>query len=315
MTSTHLLRTIEIVVDGVRSPVIVGGPHETAATDTEAVVFVHGNPDTGSDWMPLLSEVAQFARVIAPDMPGFGRAEMRPDQPYTVPGYATHLAGVVDHLGAHRVHLVAHDFGGPWALTWAAAHLQQVASVTLINTGVLMNYHWHRAARLWRRPVIGELAMRLSMPAVMRAWLRHDNPGLPQHWVDEIVRHATPRGTKHAVLKLYRSTTEASIEALSPILRAADLPALVVWGANDVYVPVTQAAQQRRTFPKARTVILPGVGHWAWLEAPDQVRREVLPFLREQLRRSQAVAAEAPLASPNGPARRKAAPARPAAVG
>jgi pimeloyl-ACP methyl ester carboxylesterase len=272
----------QVVVDGVRSPVLVGGPAAVAASG-EAVVFVHGNPDAGGDWMPLLSKVAAFARVVAPDMPGFGGAERRADQDYTVAAYAAHLAGILEQLGVGRAHLVAHDFGGPWALAWAAANPEQVASVTLINTGALTGYRWHRLARLWRLPIVGELVQLLSTPKVLRAVLRHDNPGLPTTWLDRIADHALPWGTKRAVLRLYRSTDTATIEALSGPLHELDLPALVVWGAADVYVPVEQAQLQLKTFPRARVETLPGVGHWAWLEQPEKVAQLVVPFLRTQV--------------------------------
>lgn len=53
--------------------------------------------------------------------------------------------------------IVAHDFGGPWALAWAARNPDVLASATLINTGVLIGYRWHRYARVWRTPVLGEV--------------------------------------------------------------------------------------------------------------------------------------------------------------
>ena len=155
MTATSL-QMGEVVVNGVRSPVLVGG----TGTPGEAVVFVHGNPDAGADWKPLMERVAEFATVVAPDMPGFGGADKRSDQDYTLAGYAAHLAGVINQLGLKRVHLVAHDFGGPFAIKWAATHPEMVASVTMINTGVLLDYRWHRLARLWRTPVVGELIQR-----------------------------------------------------------------------------------------------------------------------------------------------------------
>ncbi|WP_431950363.1 alpha/beta fold hydrolase [Nocardia lijiangensis] len=279
MTDATMLEQRQLVVGDVRSPVLVGGPDGA----DEAVVFVHGNPDAGSDWMPLLTQVATFARVVAPDMPGFGGAERRADQDYTVHGYAAHLEGVLDQLGVRRAHLVAHDFGGPWALTWAADHPERVASVTLINTGVLTNYRWHRLARLWRLPIVGELVQLAATRRVLRAVLAHDNPGLPTPWLARIAEHALPWGTKRAVLRLYRSTDTATIEALSAPLRELDLPALVVWGAADVYIPAEQARLQLKTFPHARIEMLPGVGHWAWLEQPEKVAQFVVPFLREQV--------------------------------
>jgi len=60
----------------------VSWPAESAA----AVVFVHGNPGSRRDWDDLLSRVAPFSRVLALDMPGFGRADKPGDFTYTVEG-------------------------------------------------------------------------------------------------------------------------------------------------------------------------------------------------------------------------------------
>ena len=272
-------QTRHLVVNGVHSPALIGG---TGATG-EAVVFVHGNPDAGSDWEPLMKHVAEFAAVVAPDMPGFGGADKDAAQDYTLAAYGAHLGGVIDQLGIDRVHLVAHDFGGPFALTWAAANPGKVASVTLINTGVLLDYRWHRLARVWRTPVVGELFMRATTRRAARFVIRHDNPGLPKEWANRIAEHLLPAGTKRAVLRVYRSTQQEDMDALVEPLRDRDPDTLVVFGAADVYIPVEQAERQRRVFPRARVETLPGVGHWAWLEQPDQVASLVVPFLRERV--------------------------------
>jgi len=268
-----------LVVDGINTSVLVGG----AGQPGEAVVFVHGNPDAGSDWMPLMTRIAELATIVAPDLPGFGAADKRPDLDYTVGGYARFLDGVINQLGIDRVHLVAHDFGGPFAATWAADHPDRVASVTFVNTGVLIGYRWHRMARVWRTPVIGKLMMRLTTPKVARFVIGHDNPGLPQEWVDTIAGHLAPDETKRAVLRLYRSTRRTEIESLAPRLREHDHDALVVFGAADAYIPVEQAERQLQPFPRAEIHILPGVGHWSWLEQADQVAAYVVPFLRQRV--------------------------------
>ncbi len=88
----------QVVVGDVRSPVLTAGPDD--ADPSEAVVFVHGNPGAGSDWYTLMEPVSTLARVVAPDMPGFGGADMRADMDYTVDGYARHLAGLVTRLAS-----------------------------------------------------------------------------------------------------------------------------------------------------------------------------------------------------------------------
>lgn len=271
--------TRRITIDGLTTSVLVGGPELPG----EAVLFVHGNPDAGSDWMPLMQHVAAIAPVIAPDLPGFGACDARADGQYTVATYADFLDGVVRHFGIERVHLVAHDFGGPFALTWAADHPDQVASVTLLNTGVLLGYRWHRMARIWRTPVLGELVMRRTSVGTARAALGRENPGLPRDWVDTVARHLAPAKTKAAVLALYRSTRVQEVGALAPRLAAADHDTLVVFGGADRYIPVEQAHRQRQAFPRAAIHILPGVGHWPWLEQPAQVAELVVPFLRQRL--------------------------------
>ena len=68
---------------------------------------------------------------------------------YTVGHYAAHLDGLLSQVETRPVHLVAHDFGGPFALAWAADHLDRTASITLINTPRRIN---HTAAKIWRAP-------------------------------------------------------------------------------------------------------------------------------------------------------------------
>lgn len=269
----------DIIVNGVRSPVLQTG--STAAT--EAVVFVHGNPGTGSDWTSLLEPVGQFGRGVALDMPGFGNADKPKSFTYTVDGYATHLAGALDQLGITRAHVVAHDFGGPWALAWAAAHPDSFASATLINTGVLVDYSWHRYAKIWRTPVLGELFMATATKPMFRLLLGKENPGLSRAALDRIYDQNSPPATKRAVLKLYRATPADQMGELTDVLAPLDRPALVVWGAADAYIPVAQAEKQRLSFPSAEVHELPGLGHWPMLEAPDAVAGLVVPFLRKQL--------------------------------
>ncbi len=275
-----MLQTVQVNVGGVHAPVLVGGSGRSG----EAVLFVHGNPGSGADWRPLMSAIGEFATVLAPDMPGFAGADKRSDQGYTVSDYADFIDGVGEHFDLRRVHLVAHDFGGPFALTWAANHPDRLASITLINTGVLLDYRWHTLARLWRRPVVGEATMGGSTRSVVKAILRHQNPGLTPEWIETIAGHLHPPATRRAVLALYRSTSVAQhMEPLVAPLQARDPDALVIWGEADAYLPPELAHRQRRVFPRAEVHLLPGVGHWAWLEQPTRVTELVLPFLRSRV--------------------------------
>jgi len=267
----------QVVIGGVRTPV-----YDSAEQGSEAVVFVHGNPGTGDDWLPLIAEIAPFARCLAPDMPGFGTADKPADFNYTVAGYAAHLDALLAGRGVTRAHLVLHDFGGPWGLAWAAAQAEQVASITLINIGLMRGYRWHYAARIWRTPLLGELFQAITTRAGFRLALRHGNPrGLPDAFVERMIRNYD-RATRRAVLKLYRATDalDAAAEAVHAALRPRDLDCLVLWGKCDPYVPWRFAEQQRETFPRAELAYFEDSGHWPFIDNPTAVAAVLVPFLR-----------------------------------
>jgi pimeloyl-ACP methyl ester carboxylesterase len=269
------------MVDGLSSPVLEAGPEDAR----EAVVFVHGNPGSSSDWTALLDATGEFGRAVAVDMPGFGKADKPRDFDYEVPAYAEFLQGALRELGIERVHLVVHDFGGPFGLTWGLAHPEAWASAVMINVGVLPGYEWHSMAKRWQTPVLGELTQAWIPRWGWRRAMQTSNPkGLPEWFVDKMYDDYD-RGTRNTVLKLYRATPDPASTAAELGAAAAALhrPALVVWGAKDPYIGVEYAERQREFFDVQDVEILPDSGHWPFQDDPDGVAGAVLPFLREQL--------------------------------
>ena len=278
-------------VDGLTVPVSSAGAPDSA----EAVVFVHGNPGSRRDWDDLLSRVAPLGRALALDMPGFGRADKPDGFPYTVEGYASFLGSVLEELEVERVHLVLHDFGGPWGLEWAARDPDRLASAVLINTGALIDYRWHYLARIWRTRLAGEAFQAATTRSGLRTALRHGNPrGLPRAFVDRMYDDMDA-GTTRAILRLYRATDDPAAVGRrhADALRSLDRPALVIWGAHDPYIPVTLAARQREAFPSAEVAILEDSGHWPFADDPEAVGRLVERFLRRTLAAEGAVVAAA----------------------
>jgi pimeloyl-ACP methyl ester carboxylesterase len=277
-TSTSALTTGRIVVNGLASPCIQSGD----ANAETAVIFLHGNPGSSGDFRQLIAACGRQGRAVAFDMPGFGQADKPADFPYNVRGYTAHLDAALAQLGVRRAQLVMHDFGGGWGLAWAAQHPRQIASLTLINTGLLLGYHWHRAARIWQTPLLGELAMALTNRQTFGAALNAGQKNaLPPAFVDEMY-HNFDQGTRRAVLKLYRAhagTRGMAGERTEP-LRAITAPLLVVWGKRDPYLPVALAKRQAEVFPDIQYAWLDDAAHWPFIDEPAEVGSVLLPFLQ-----------------------------------
>jgi pimeloyl-ACP methyl ester carboxylesterase len=277
------VRERPLSADGIRSRVLETGPEDA----TEAVVFVHGNPNSADEWRGLMRRTGAFVRSIALDMPGFGKAD-RPGHEFKIPveGPAGFLGGALDQLGVQRAHLVLHDFGGPWGLAWAAAHPDAFASVVLINTGVLIGFEMHRIGKLWARPVVGEVLMAVTSRRQFTKTMREANPRLPEQEIDAMYDDYD-RGTRRLVLRLYRNRTNDDVlEAAAAHFATLDRPALVVWGAGDPFVPLHHAEQQRKAFPRAEVLVLQDSSHWPFLDDPEGAAAAVVPFLRAQVQGS-----------------------------
>jgi pimeloyl-ACP methyl ester carboxylesterase/2-polyprenyl-6-methoxyphenol hydroxylase-like FAD-dependent oxidoreductase len=273
----HGVRLGELCVDGLRTPLREAGPPDAR----EAVVFLHGNPGSSADWAPLLAATGRRWRAVAWDAPGFGRATSQVEVRQTVAAHARFVGRALDALGIERAHLVAHDFGGPWGLTWAAGEPDRFASAVLVGTGALPGYRWHALARLWRTPHAGELFMATTTRLGFRLLLRRGNPrGLPRPFVDRMY-HDFDRATRDAVLELYRSIPDVARdgERLARALRPLDRPALVLWGRRDPYIPVTNAERQRAAFPRAEIRVLERSGHWPFVDDPATVTAALTGFL------------------------------------
>jgi len=133
--------------------------------------------------------------------------------------------------------------------------------------------------------VIGELWQLAVTRRAFKMGLDRDNPKpMPQAFADRVLRYAD-WGNRRAVLALYRATRNPE-ELLGPYaakLRQLDLPACVVWGSEDPYLPVAYAERQKETFPRAEVHVLRGLGHWPFVDDPARVAEVCIPFLRRQL--------------------------------
>lgn len=258
-----------VAVGRTETRVLQAGP----AQASEAVVFIHGNPGSAADWEGMVTAVSSSWRAVAFDLPDFGQTVAGEGFDHTVLGYAEFVGMAIEALGVSRAHLVLHDFGGPIGLVWASLHPDRVASVTVINTGILEGYRWHTMARVWQTPVLGELAQLATVwPIFSRVIPGAEPRGLPRQFVAEMYDNFDRR-TRAAVLELYRDAKDLGARSgqIADLLAEADHPAMVIWGAEDAYIPLRFAEAQKRAFPSARIEVIPDAGHWPFVDSPGEV--------------------------------------------
>ena len=271
-----------IAVGGVSTRVLQAGPPSAR----EAIVFVHGSPNSARDWDDLVARNGRFARTVAVDIPGYGKSDKVAPQVQTTDGAAAYIQGVLERLGIQRAVLVLHDFGGIWGLQWAVKHKRSLLGAVLIDGGVLIDYIPHPLAVVWATPGAGELQMASTTRSTWQANMRATNPpSMPDSFINRVYDDYD-RATRCAALRYYRSSSQTFMTLgrdQAAALKPLNLPALVIWGRQDPFIPPDQAQKQREAFPRARIEILDGSGHWAHVDNPKRVRELVVPFLRPKL--------------------------------
>ncbi len=266
-----MVETGSVVVDG------IGTYFRRVPGEGPPTVFVHGVPQHSEAWMPFLERVEGPA--VAFDLPGFGRSD-RPDPrafDCTVRSYAAFTERALGRLGIEEYGLVVHDWGSV-ALIAAMDEPDRLRRLCIVNAvPFLPGYRWHRTARGWRTPVLGELSTRgwsrgllgLGLRESRGDWSRHD-----PEFVDAIWEHLD-RGTFDSILRLYRSAPEADLARLGQRLGSIQAPALVVWGGKDRYLPRRFGREYADALPSAELLELPDAGHWPWTEEPEVIDRVV----------------------------------------
>ena len=106
-----------------------------------------------------------------------------------------------------------------------------------------------------------------------------DRKPMPPGFVDTIWRYFD-RGTRRAILELYRSAPEQALAAAGSGLAELECPALVAWGARDPYLPPEFGRLYTERLPHSELVELPDAGHWPHEEQPDVVIAAMRKFLR-----------------------------------
>jgi pimeloyl-ACP methyl ester carboxylesterase len=221
------------------------------------ILYVHGVPTDGDDWLPFLERTGG----VAPDLPGFGRSGKPQHFDYSIDGYAAFLREFVDAAGLDRFSLVLHDWGAV-GLMLPPERIERLVVIGAVP--FLPGFEWHRVARWWRTPLLGELVMGFTFKRNLRS-------GMPAELVDRAYERFD-HGTQRAILKLYRSAPPERLAAAGARLAGISAPALVLWGASDPYIPPEFARRYANALGgDARADIADDAGHWPWVDRPDLV--------------------------------------------
>ncbi|RTI00409.1 alpha/beta hydrolase [Thermus scotoductus] len=228
------------------------------------VVLVHGNFACKAWWRGLLEEPPPGARLLAPDLPGFGESPLPPGFVPSIPAYAEALRAFLKEHQAEEAILVGHSLGGAVAMEAATA---QTRGLVLLNSAPPSGLQTPEAYY----PILE--SFRHNREALAQA-LAGMAPTHRPPWFGELVEKAQGMHPGHF-------SGNARALAAWRLTRAYPGPVLVIYGALDPLVTRAMAEETAALFPKGRLLVLEGVGHSLNLEDPKRLSGILEAFLKE----------------------------------
>ncbi|MGI8622367.1 MAG: alpha/beta fold hydrolase [Solirubrobacteraceae bacterium] len=266
-----------------------------AGAGERCFVLVHGMGGHWQHWLEAIPTLAEHGRVLALDLPGFGRSQ-RAAAGASLDGFADAAAVLARQLGEQRIVLVGHSMGGPITVRFAARHANLAEAIVLVGGAT-----YQFSALLGLRNVVRFAVQRpretvaiateiatagLPAPAPLRRLIVRSArlrklvlapyvlrpAALPADVAQLIVDGAGASGVLPAVRAVARADPRAGLdEVRCPILSLA--------AGDDRIVPLADTEAFQRDVPRARTVVFDGCGHMPMLERPQAFNTELVNFV------------------------------------
>lgn len=269
--------------------------HCVTQGEGDLVVLLHGFPEFWYSWRFQIPFLSRYFKVVVPDLRGYNDSD-KPERGYDLDTLSTDIQGLIEGLGYRRAHLVGHDWGG--AIAWHFAH----RFPHYLNRLAILNApHPHR--------FIQDLSSNLDQ--LRRSWylLAFQIPALPE-WLIQQNLTAFVKGVfqaqairKGAFTRRDTEIYQAALEKPGVLGSALNYyrqfllprgwmqqwvrpdpvtaPTLVLWGEEDTLLSrkLIEGIERYVSAP-FQLKLIPHCGHWAQMEAPQTVNRELLTFLR-----------------------------------
>jgi len=240
------------------------------------LVLLHGFPHDRALWAPQRSALARRARVIAPDLRGFGASAALGTPPVTVDGHADDVAALLDLLDIEQAVIGGLSMGGYIAFAFWRRHRRRVSALLLADTRAGADSDEGKA----KRRALIDAARAEGARAVADAMM----PGM----IGKSTRAKRPEVEREMRAMCERAPVPGIVAALeamiarpdsTPTLATIDVPVQIIVGAEDALTPPKDSEAMHAAIPESRLEILPRAGHASNFERPAAFNHVVEEFL------------------------------------
>ncbi len=256
------------------------------AGDSRPIVFVHGLSGQWQNWLETIPRFAQRRRIVAPDLPGFGASPL-PRERISIELYGRLIVELCERLELAPAVLVGSSMGGFVSAEVAIRRPEIVERLMLVSAAGVSQ------ADLAARPLLaGSKAIGLVITSALSQLRPAARRPRVRHWfLSIVVRHPSRLRADLALEGLINGADPPGFEDglranlvydFRERLPQIGCPTLVVWGEQDMIIPVRDADRFLELIPGSRKLVLEDTGHLPMVERPPTFNAELARFLEPE---------------------------------
>lgn len=247
---------------------------DEGAKDALPIILLHGSNADLHTWQPWVDDLRDDYRVIRFDQPGHGLTGATRDGDYSTATYVETIDEVADTLGLDRFVLGGNSMGGYHTLAYAIEHPERVAGMILVDAGGPPvrredDGGGNIGFTIARTPVLNKLMEHITPRSLVEQSLSQSvsnkqvvtQAAVDRYW--ELLRYPGNRAATR-----WRFTQER-VPLAEADVASLQMPALVIWGAEDALIPVEAGRWLNRHLPDSTLAEFENIGHLPMEEAPE----------------------------------------------
>ncbi len=243
------------------------------------IVLLHGTGASLHTWDTWAAALSGDRRVVRFDMPGFGLTGPQPDGDYRIDAYVDLVDHVTKRLGLEHFALAGNSLGGQIAWRFAVRHPEAVTALVLVDAaGYPRTVKPPLVFRLGRIPVISSLMGHLDPHVLVESTLKKTY-GDPTRVTPDLIERYYELSLRPGNRAAFGARTALPFEDRTADVAELHMPTLILWGAKDRLIPVSDAQRFAADIPGSTLRIYDDLGHVPMEEDGERTVADVRVFL------------------------------------
>jgi pimeloyl-ACP methyl ester carboxylesterase len=242
------------------------------------VVLLHGFAEDSTIWNKQVDFLEKHCRLIVPDLPGSGRSELLQGANVAIENFAECIDALLENESIDHCMLLSHSMGGYITLAFAEKYPEKVSGFGLINSTALSDSDEKKETRKKGITMMEEYGVfpfiKNTTPNLFSAKFKQEHVEV----IDALIEEGK-KFTTEALVQYYNAMMNRPDR--TEVLKTSKVPVLFVVGSEDVAALLNDLLEQVHLPKISHIQIMEEVGHMSMIEAPEQLNKYLLEFIKQ----------------------------------